>query len=268
MPTLDTLNFQLNDDTYSQRRLLMFTKRISFVLNVPLHKKAAENFNLTVLKDSIASIWIFCRSENFHFCRVVETFNDFESTYDSYGKRTIITKNNAVFHSTFCLLRMFGKVKKLGKNSLNKNGKTVLFSSLPSVLESLKAFDTVFWLLLQSQNRDLSQRFMFAWERSYIHNGVSFFCPFLTSLKKIWFKIKSHKFAMSLFIIEIHFSGGKLELLHRKSASWKRERRDREKAKKIKVSFCADGVLGNVGVKPRTFVFFPFFGKPLSTPYF
>lgn len=30
------------------------------------------------------------------------------------------------------------------------------------------------------------------------------------------FEIKSHKFAVSLFIIEIHFSGGKLKLSHKK----------------------------------------------------
>lgn len=62
------------------------------------------------------------------------------------------------------------------------------------------------------------------------------------------FEIKSHKFAVSLFIIEIHFSGGKLKLSHKKRVMKMREKEREcgiEKGKKIKVTFfCVLALLG------------------------
>lgn len=60
-------------------------------------------------------------------------------------------------------------------------------------------------------------------EKSYIYNGLSF-VPY----SKMWFEIKGHKFAVSLFIIEIHFSGGKVKLFFTISASWNFAGRDEE----------------------------------------
>lgn len=99
-------------------------------------------------------------------------------------------------------------------------------------------------------------------EKSYIHNGTNV-SPFPKKLK-MRFEIKSHKFAVSLFIIEIHFSGGKVKLSHKKRVM---EMRERERTsyrgrRKIKVTFCA-GVTG-LG-KASIYVSFL---EPLSTPYF
>lgn len=64
---------------------------------------------------------------------------------------------------------------------------------------------------------------------------------------------------MSLFIIEIHFSGGKVKLLSAKKRHENDRRRGRGKDKKIKVTFCvrerlATGAKGAFA-KPRIWVF-------------